>query len=109
MATELTGAVIELPDEFGARDEAEMAMRGHLSNVVVRLDDGSRYELHFIDPVRLGQELALDAQAGTPYFAEPGLIVLPEVTLPAVRAAIERLAPGRYFRHLMPLPPDAPP
>lgn len=108
MATELTGAVIALPDEFDERDEAEMAMKGHLSNVVVRLEDGSRYELHFIDPVRLGQELELDAKAGTPYFAEPGLIVLPQVTLPAVRATIERLAAGRYFRYLLPLAADSP-
>src|SRR5205823_214499 len=98
MTTALTGAVIELPDELSERDEAEMTMKGHLSNVVVRLADGQRYELHFIDPVRLGQELELDAKAGTPYFAEPGLIVVPEVTLPAVRAAIERLAAGHYFR-----------
>jgi hypothetical protein len=103
MATALTGAVIELPDEFDERDEAEMMMKGHLSNVVVRLDDGTRYELHFIDPVRLGRELELDAKAGTPYFAEPGLIVIPEVTLAAVRSTIERLAAGRYFRYLMPL------
>src|SRR5438874_616664 len=108
MATELTRAVIELPGEFDARDEAEMTMKGHLSNVVVRLEDGSRYELHFIDPARLSQELELDAKAGTPYFAEPGLIVIPEVTLPAVRATIERLAAGQYFRYLMPLAPESP-
>src|SRR5438477_13100247 len=108
MATELTGAVIELPNEFDERDEAEMTMKGHLSNVVVRLADGARYELHFIDPARLSRELELDARAGTPYFAEPGLIVLPEVTLPAVRSTIERLAAGRYFGYLKPLGPESP-
>ena len=106
MAIQLSGAVIELPDEINARDEAEITLRGHLSNVVVRLESGSRYELHFIDPERLAQELALDAKAGTPYFAEPGLIVIPKVSFPAVCATIERLAAGRYFRYLMPVATD---
>jgi hypothetical protein len=104
MATTIPQATIEWPDWWDDRAEYEMTQKGHLSGLIVRLDDGSRYEINFIDPVRLGHDLAMDTQAGTPFFAEPGLIVVPEVTLPAVRTVVERLAADGYFRHLQPLP-----
>jgi hypothetical protein len=103
MATAASRAIIEWPDWLDERAESEMTPKGHLSGLIVRLDDGSRYELNFINPVRLGQELTMDARAGTPYFAEPGLVVIPEVTLPAVRSTVERLAAVGFFRLLKPL------
>ena len=103
MATTASRVIIEWPDWLDERAEAEMTPKGHLSGLIVRLDDGSRYELNFIDPVRLAQELEMDTQTGTPYFAEPGLVVIPEVTLAAVRSAVERLAAEGFFRLLKPL------
>ena len=104
MTTTRLRATIEWPDWWDDRAEYEMTQKGHLSGLIVRLDDGSRYEVNFIDPVRLGQDLAREARGGTPYFAEPGLVVIPDVTLPAVCAVVERLAADGFFRHLQPLP-----
>jgi hypothetical protein len=104
MATAVTHATIEWPDWFDERAETEMTWKGHLSGIHIRLADGTRYEVNFITAVRLGQELALSTQQGEPYFAEPGLIVLPEITLPTVQSVVERLADEGFFQLLKPLP-----
>jgi len=108
MTTNLTGAVIEFPEWFEDRVEMEMTDKGYLSGLVVRLPDGARYPVNFIDPVRLRQDLENDTSAGTRYFTEPGLVVIPEVTMPAIRATVERLVEDRFFSHLKPLPPSPP-
>ncbi len=67
------------------------------------MDDGRRYGLTFYDPVRLAQTLEDDAQSGQPYFAEPGLVVLPEVSTAAIQAAVPGLLRAGYFDSLKPL------
>jgi hypothetical protein len=37
--------------------------------------------------------------SGRPYYAEPGLIVLPEVTTEAIRQAVSGLLRDGYFQH----------
>jgi hypothetical protein len=41
---------------------------------------------------------------GDPYFVDPKLIVVPEVTIGAIRAVVERLAIHGSFKQLKPLP-----
>ena len=48
-------------------------------------------------PTRLAQDLQSRAESGVPYVAKPGLIVIESVTLENMKAAIERLALGRFF------------
>ena len=55
------------------------------------------YRLFFIDPVRLDQELKSNVDSGRSYFAEPNLIVLPEVSTAAIKKAVEGLARDRVF------------
>lgn len=74
-----------------------------MPGVEVHLEDGSRYRLYFIDPVRLQQTLEDDVRAGKGYFAEPGLVVLPEVTTQAVQRAVPGLVEGGYLQRLKPL------
>jgi hypothetical protein len=97
-------AVLELPAWFDEQSAYETPHRGYLDGAVVRLADGSRYPVTFYDPVRLGQDLEVEAACGRPYIAERNLIVLPEVTVEAMRAAVEALARQGYFQHLKPLP-----
>jgi hypothetical protein len=104
VATAATQATIEWPDRFDDRAEVEMTWKGHLSGIIVRLADGTRYEVNLITAHRLTQELELSTKQGEPYFAEPGLIVLPEITLPAVRTVVKRLADEGFFQRLKPLP-----
>jgi hypothetical protein len=100
VTTQTTPFTIIFPEWYDARCEYETPFKGYLSDVEVRLEDGSRYKVYFIDPARLQQTLEEDAASGRPYYAEPGLIVLPEVTTQAIRQAIHGLLRDGYFRHL---------
>lgn len=98
---------IILPEGFDARWEDEMTVKGFLNGVIVR-SRGLRYPVYFIDPIRLQQDLAAETEMGCPYFTEPGLIVLPEVTLRAVETAVERLWGEGYFDTLKPINDEVP-
>jgi hypothetical protein len=91
------------PDGFNSRTEDEMPLKGYLADVVVRFDDAGRYRLSFIDPIRLGQDLADEVEAGHPYLADPGLVVLPEVTRESICKAVEGLWREGYFAFLRPV------
>ena len=90
---------VQFPADYDAQSEFETPLRGYLSEVEVELD-GLRYRLFFIDPVRLEQELQSNVESGRAYFAEPNLVVLPEITTEAIKKAVEGLARDGYFEHL---------
>jgi len=99
-------------DGFGERDAFEALSRGYRSHVWAELDDGSRYQLTYYDVTRLAQTLEGEAGAGRPYFAEPGLIIVPEVTLANMEAAARALAAEGFFERYLARsagPGDAPP
>ncbi len=87
---------------FDEREAAECQARGYRSHVWAELASGERYPLVFYDPVRLAQDLESEAESGNPFLAEPGLIVLEEVTRENMQAAIDRLAEDGYFVALRP-------
>jgi hypothetical protein len=103
MATDLEHFVIVFPEGYDDRLEFETPFKGYLRDVVVRLEDGSEYKLFFIDPTRLRQDLEADGQNGRRYFAEPGMIVLPEVSTDAIRQAVLGLWRDGFFKSLKPL------
>ena len=78
-------------------------MRGYLSDVVVQMEDGARYRLYFIDPVRLQQTLEDETASGRSYFSEPGLVVLPEVNTEEIKKAVAGLTRDGFFTQLKPL------
>ena len=100
MATVPERPVLVLPEHWDERAAFETPLRGYLEGAVVQLADGARYSVYFYDPVRLGQDLADHVRLGRPFFAEPNLIVVPEVTEAAMQAAVEKLAGEGYFQHL---------
>lgn len=79
------------------RDEVETPMRGYLSHVWAELADGSRHRLTFYDMTRLSQVLADECRRGRPFFTEPGLVILEEVTRPRMEEAARKLAAGGFF------------
>jgi hypothetical protein len=99
MAVVENGFTVLFPADYDSQSEFETPLRGYLSEVEVELE-GMRYRLFFIDPVRLGQELKSNIDSGRPYFAEPNLIILPEVTTDAIKKAVEGLARNGFFQHL---------
>lgn len=102
MAATTTGHEIIFPQGFDARWEAEMTDKGYLDDVTVRFEDGSRFRVSFIDPDRLKQDLQRETESGSPYFAEPGLIVVPRVTRESIRRAVGGLAGEDFFKSLAP-------
>lgn len=94
---------IIFPDGFDERDVYEMPLRGCLSHAFVELEHGDRYAVEFIDPVRLGQDLADYIGSAIPCYAEPGLIVIPEVTLPRIQEAVKYLYERGFFNQFKPV------
>lgn len=92
-----------LPDWFDKRMEDEAPMRGFLSHLQAELENGERYSLFFIDPIRLQQELEVSASTGKPYIAEQGMVVLPEVTMERIKEVLHYLAQDSFFENLKPL------
>ncbi len=88
---------------YGERDEFETALRGHRSDVLVELDDGSVHRVTFYDLVRLTQTVEDDARSGTPYFTEPGLIIVPKVDREHMERAAAELARAGFFGSLRPI------
>jgi len=104
MATDLEHFTISFPEGYDDRLAFETPSKGYLRDVVVHLEDGSSYKLFFIDPVRLQQDLQADVASGHEYYAEPGMIVLPEVTTETIQKAVSGLWREGFFRWLKPLP-----
>ena len=94
---------IYYPEGFDARSEEEMTLKGYLSDVEIGMADGRRFLVNLIDPIRLAQELEGESANGRPYFAEPGLIVVPEVTKGGITTAILSLWREGYFESLKPI------
>lgn len=91
------------PDGFDERWEYEMPAKGYIEGISIVFGDGSQFRVSFYDPVRLRQDLESGAEWRQPFFAEPGLIVVPEVTVEAIRCAVEALAREGFFDALKPI------
>jgi hypothetical protein len=88
---------------FGEREQFEAKARGYLSHVIVEHASGAKYSVVFYDCVRLQQDLEYEVSVGRMCVADPGMIVVPEVTLENIRIAVERLTAEGFFDKLRPL------
>lgn len=84
-------------DKFGAREEYEAEARGYLSHVFVKLPSGAKVSVVFYDIVRLQQDLEEEAKLGRPFIADPGMILLENVTIPNMQAAVSKLFLEGFF------------
>lgn len=82
---------------FDERDEWEAQVRGYRSHVRAELDDGSLHPLTFYDIARLSQTLEDECASGRMFFAEPGLVIVAEVTLANMERAARVLASEGFF------------
>jgi hypothetical protein len=102
MSIGIRPATVSFPESYDERAEWEHSCKGFLPGVIVELQDGRRYQLYFMDPVRLQQDAEEEFKLGYACFTEPALVVIPEVTRSAVLAAVARLQETGYFEHLQP-------
>ena len=103
MVTRLDSYSIHFPEDYDERGEWEVERKGWLQGVEVELAGEGRFPLFFYDPVRLAQDLEADGKQGRGALAEPGLVVIAEVTRASILSAVEELVRQRYFDHLKPL------
>ena len=95
----LSGPRIIFPEGFDERAAFETPLKGWL-NAQIELEDGGRYAVYFSDPIRLQQDLDEAVRSERPCFAEPGLIIVPEVTVKAIRDAVQFLWKQGFFAYL---------
>lgn len=88
--------------DFTEQQAAEARDRGYLSHVLVELDNDLLYPVFFYDPIRLKQDIDEMRMQGKPFIADPGMIIVAEVTREIMRAATDELAARGFFSCLMP-------
>lgn len=79
-------------------DADEARNRGYLSHVLVETSSGDLFPVTFYDAVRLKQDVE-DAANSNGFVAEPGMIVLREITKKAMESAARALCEEGYFAH----------
>lgn len=92
---------IIFPKGFNQRTAYEMPFKGH-TKAHVEMENGRLYSVFFYDPVRLNQDLIEETENDRPYLAEPGLIVLPEVTVERIEEVVKCLFKKGFFDYLKP-------
>lgn len=93
-------AALSFTCDFDERTEWEIQQKGWFEQALVHLPDGSTVPVCFWDPVRLTQDLEADLKSGRSCIAEPGMIVIPEVTVKNMQAAVGELYSEGYFDRL---------
>jgi hypothetical protein len=86
--------------DIDERTEWEIQQKGWFEQALVHLPDGSNVPVCFWDPVRLSQDLETELKSGRTCISEPGMIVIPHVTVENMKAAVEELYRRGYFDSL---------
>jgi hypothetical protein len=85
-------------------NDRDMAPHGYRGDVVVELGDSEAFPVYFYDPEAIREELDGRIRSGFGRFvAEPGLVVIPEITLAAMKSSVLELIEIGYFTHLRPV------
>lgn len=90
------------PEGFTERDEWEMERKGFVY-AFLECEDGCHYQVMFIDPVRLAQDVEATLQSSQPYYYEFGQVVVPEVTIPALNRVIPQLVEEGFLERHVPV------
>jgi hypothetical protein len=92
--------MLSFTSDFDERTEFEVEQKGFFEHAVACLPDGRRISVCFSDPSRLAQDLETEQELGRISIGEPGLIVIPKVTVANMMKAIEELYQNGYFDRL---------
>jgi hypothetical protein len=88
---------VVFPEWYDERGEWEAREKGWLQGVEVRFSNGDVRAIFFYDPVRLAQDLEAETRQGRPVVAQPGMVVIPEITRDAILEAIGSLVDDGFF------------
>ncbi len=81
-------------------DEWLIRSKGWFCHNQVELSNGNRYQICFYDKARLGQELDDNVKNGKPFFIEDALIILSEITVENMKAAITEAEKQGFFENI---------
>lgn len=98
--------ILRFAREFSEQDALVAQDRGYLSHVFVELDRGRLYPLFFYDGVRLQQDLEEMTKQGRPFIADPGMIVVRDITPETMRQIVQQLSREGFFDSLVPFAED---
>lgn len=85
-------------------DERDMAPQGYRGDVVVEFANGEAFPIFFYEPAAVGEELDSRAKWGFGRIvAEPGLIIIPEISVANMKSSVLELIETGYFTHLRPI------
>lgn len=98
--TDSSRATLSFTCDLDDRAIYEIEQKGYFEHALVNLPDGSAVRVCFWDPVRLAQDLETNVKLGKNYIAEPGLIVLPRISVRNMTVAVEDLYQRGYFDRL---------
>src|SRR5882724_7100193 len=102
MSEPSTATKLRFACDLSEQDFVEARTRGYLSHVFVEIMGQRCYPVFFYDAVRLQQDLQESGKHGRPFVADPGMIVLPEITVEAMETVVERLYQEGYFEYFVP-------
>jgi hypothetical protein len=85
-------------------DDRDLAPHGYRGDVAVEFADGEAFPVYFYEPDAVREELEGRRRSGFGQFvAEPGLVIIPEITLAGMKSAVSELIELGYFTHLRPV------
>ncbi len=85
-------------------DDRDMAPHGYRGDAVVELADGDAFPVYFYEPDAVREELEARSKSGFgPFVAEPGLVIVPEITVANMKSSVLELIEVGYFSHLRPV------
>lgn len=84
-------------------DDIEIPQKGWFCHNLIETADGNRYQICFFDLARLNGELKANETNGKPFFIEDALIVLSEITIENMKAAIKEADRLKFFEKLKPI------
>lgn len=76
---------------------------GCLSHAFVEIDGFGLYPVYFYSASRLVYELKTMSEHGRSYIAQTGMIVLPQISIPAIKETIQNLCDVGYFDYMTPM------
>lgn len=84
-------------------DERDMAPHGYRGDVIVEFAEGESFPVYFYEPDAIREELDGRNRSGFGRFvAEPGLVIIPEICVAAMKSSVLELIEVGYFTHLRP-------
>lgn len=81
-------------------DENDLAPQGFRGDIRIEFPNGDSFPVYFYEPQAVQEELTARAKWGFGHFvSEPGLVIIPEITLSNIKTVVAELIEIGHFTH----------